>query len=68
MPFVVSAAQAAECFSFAVLSTAMEKLLFSASFAPQAKPSVTGQAGGKYKLTYLHSNAGTFSFAEGLRD
>jgi hypothetical protein len=33
MPFVFSAAQAAEYFSIAVLSTAMEKIFISASFA-----------------------------------
>jgi len=34
----------------------------------QAKPRVTGQARGEYKLTYLHSKAGTFSLAESLMD
>jgi hypothetical protein len=43
----------------------MEKLLFSAA---QAKPRRAGQAGGEYKLTYLHSKAGTFSLGEGLMD
>jgi hypothetical protein len=28
----------------------------------------SSEAGGEYKLTYLHSKAGTFSFAEGLMD
>jgi len=31
-------------------------------------PARAGQAGGEYKLTYLHSKAGTFSLAEGLMD
>jgi len=76
MPFVVSATQAAEGFPIAGVpvprqagSTAMEKLLFSASFVPQAKlPSKREQARGEYKLTYLHSKAGTFSLAEDLMD
>jgi hypothetical protein len=28
----------------------------------------SSEAGGEYKLTYLHSKAGTFSLAEGLMD
>jgi hypothetical protein len=29
---------------------------------------VSSEAGGEYKLTYLHSKAGTFGLAEGLMD
>jgi hypothetical protein len=46
----------------------MEKLLFSVSSVPQAKPRVTGQAGGEYKLIYLHSKARILSLAEGFMD
>ncbi|MEA1946807.1 MAG: hypothetical protein U9N83_05835 [Thermodesulfobacteriota bacterium] len=57
----------------------MEKLLFSAPSAcpvgpadrtgvPQANQPEADKAGGEYKLTYLHSKAGTFNFAERLMD
>jgi hypothetical protein len=40
------------------------------SKAPQGgtSPALRDRLGGEYKLTYLHSKAGTFSLAEGLMD